>query len=292
MKLLVVEDEALLRHHLFTRLTDSGHVVEAVANAEEALYQTGQFNHDLAIIDLGLPGMGGLDLIRQLRTQAKTFPILILTARGNWQDKVEGLAAGADDYVVKPFQFEELEARLNALLRRSSGFTQSTIVAGPLLLDLNRKQASLDAEPLALTAYEYRILEYLMRHHQQVVPKDRLMEQLYPDDDERDPNVRCWSAACVASLKVRAGSNRSKPCAVSATCSMSAALDSFSSRSFDARRHHVGGVVHARLAAGHARRVQPGIAGLDRAAPGLGCDHADLGGTYRERSPGDAGAVA
>ncbi|MCY1418629.1 Virulence transcriptional regulatory protein PhoP [compost metagenome] len=91
--------------------------------------------------------------------------------------------------MVKPFQFEELEARLNALLRRSSGFTQSTIVAGPLLLDLNRKQASLEEQPLALTAYEYRILEYLMRHHQQVVPKDRLMEQLYPDDDERDPNV-------------------------------------------------------------------------------------------------------
>ena len=188
MKLLVVEDEALLRHHLQTRLTESGHVVESVANAEEALYQTGQFNFDLAVIDLGLPGMGGLDLIRQLRSSGKTFPILILTARGNWQDKVEGLAAGADDYVVKPFQFEELDARLNALLRRSSGFTQSTI-AGPLLLDLNRKQASLDEEPLALTAYEYRILEYLMRHHQQVVPKDRLMEQLYPDDDERDPNV-------------------------------------------------------------------------------------------------------
>jgi two-component system response regulator PhoP len=182
MKLLVVEDEALLRHHLQTRLTDSGHVVESVANAEEALYQTEQFNHDLAVIDLGLPGMGGLDLIRQLRARGKTFPILILTARGNWQDKVEGLAAGADDYVVKPFQFEELDARLN-------GFTQSTIVAGPLLLDLNRKQASLDEQPLALTAYEYRILEYLMRHHRQVVAKDRLMEQLYPDDDERDPNV-------------------------------------------------------------------------------------------------------
>ncbi|WHU40486.1 response regulator transcription factor, partial [Pseudomonas fulva] len=107
----------------------------------------------------------------------------------NWQDKVEGLAAGADDYLVKPFQFEELEARLNALLRRSSGFTQSTIAAGPLVLDLNRKQATLDEQPLGLTAYEYRILEYLMRHHQQVVAKDRLMEQLYPGDEERDPNV-------------------------------------------------------------------------------------------------------
>ena len=124
-----------------------------------------------------------------LRSQEKTFPILILTARGNWQDKVEGLAAGADDYVVKPFQFEELEARLNALLRRSSGFVQATIGAEPLVLDLNRKQATLFEQPLALTAYEYRILEYLMRHHQQVISKDRLIEQLYPDDEERDPNV-------------------------------------------------------------------------------------------------------
>jgi len=189
MKLLVVEDEALLRHHLSTRLGEHGHVVDAVADAEEALYRIREYNHDLAIIDLGLPGMSGLDLIRELRHQGKQFPILILTARGNWQNKVEGLAAGADDYLVKPFQFEELEARLNALLRRSSGFVQPTIGAGPLVLDLNRKQAMLLDEPLALTAYEYRILEYLMRHHQQVVSKDRLIEQLYPDDEERDPNV-------------------------------------------------------------------------------------------------------
>jgi two-component system, OmpR family, response regulator PhoP len=189
MKLLVVEDEALLRHHLYSRLGEQGHVVDAVANAEEALYRAAEYNHDLAVIDLGLPGMSGLDLIRQLRSQDKSFPILILTARGNWQDKVEGLAAGADDYVVKPFQFEELEARLNALLRRASGFTQASIAAGPLLLDFNRKQALLDGEALQLTAYEYRILEYLMRHQQQVVAKERLIEQLYPDDEERDPNV-------------------------------------------------------------------------------------------------------
>lgn len=189
MKVLVVEDEALLRHHLLTRLSESGHVVDAVADAEEALYQTREFNHDLAVIDLGLPGISGLDLIRQLRSNGERFPILILTARGNWQDKVEGLAAGADDYVVKPFQFEELEARLNALLRRSSGFTQASIEAGPLELDLNRKQAMVNDEPLPLTAFEYRILEYLMRHQQQVVAKERLMEQLYPDDNERDANV-------------------------------------------------------------------------------------------------------
>ena len=189
MKVLVVEDEALLRHHLQARLSESGHIVDAVPDAEEALYQCQEFNHDLAVIDLGLPGISGLDLIHQLRSGGKTFPILILTARGNWQDKVEGLAAGADDYVVKPFQFEELEARLNALLRRSSGFTQATIQAGPLLLDLNRKQATAHGESLSLTAYEYRILEYLMRHQQQVVAKERLMEQLYSDNEERDPNV-------------------------------------------------------------------------------------------------------
>jgi two-component system response regulator PhoP len=189
MKLLVVEDEALVRHHLYTRLTESGHRVEAVADAEEAFYQATQFNHDLALIDLGLPNMSGLELIRQLRQRGQRLPILILTARGNWQDKVEALAAGADDYLVKPFQFEELEARLNALLRRASGFTHSCISAGPVVLDFNRKQVMLDGVLLALTAFEYRILEYLMRHHQQVVAKERLLEQLYPDDAERDPNV-------------------------------------------------------------------------------------------------------
>ncbi|PRB84260.1 winged helix-turn-helix domain-containing protein [Pseudomonas sp. MYb185] len=189
MKLLLVEDEALLRHHLSTRFGEIGHIVDAVDSAEEGLFQAQNFNHDIAIIDLGLPGMGGLDLIRQLRSMGRTFPILILTARGNWQDKVEGLASGADDYVVKPFQFEELEARLNALVRRSSGFVQAQIRAGTLVLDLNRKQASVADQPVQLTAFEYRILEYLMRHHQQVVAKERLIEQLYPDDEERDPNV-------------------------------------------------------------------------------------------------------
>lgn len=189
MKLLLVEDEALLRHHLATRFGEVGHIVDAVDSAEEGLFKAQQYNHDIAIVDLGLPGMSGLDLIRQLRSMGRTFPILILTARGNWQDKVEGLTSGADDYVVKPFQFEELEARLNALVRRSSGFVQAQIRTGPLLLDLNRKQALVDDDVLPLTAFEYRILEYLMRHHQQVVTKDRLIEQLYPDDEDRDANV-------------------------------------------------------------------------------------------------------
>lgn len=189
MKLLLVEDEALLRHHLATRFAEVGHVVDAVASAEEGLLQAEQYNHDIAIIDLGLPGMDGLDLIRQLRSMGKGFPILILTARGNWQDKVEGLTSGADDYVVKPFQFEELKARVDALVRRSSGFVQAQIQTDSLILDLNRKQARVDGVTVPLTAFEYRILEYLMRHHQQVVAKERLIEQLYPDNEERDLNV-------------------------------------------------------------------------------------------------------
>ena len=189
MHILVVEDETRLREQLRDQLRHSGYVVDVAADGEEGLYFGEQYPLDLAIIDIGLPKLSGIELIRQLRSSDRHFPILILTARGNWQDKVEGLASGADDYVVKPFQFEELEARLNALLRRSAGFIQSTIEAGPLLLDMNRKQALLQGASMGLTAFEYRILEYLMRHHQQVVPKERLIEQLYPDDDERDPNV-------------------------------------------------------------------------------------------------------
>lgn len=189
MKILLVEDEQLLRHHLCVRLAESGYIVDAVANAEEAQYQAAEFHYELAIIDLGLPGMSGLDLIRNLRERGQKLPILILTARGSWQDKVEGLGAGADDYVVKPFQFEELEARLNVLLRRAGGFVQPTISSGPLRLDLNRKQAFTDDQPLTLTAYEYRLLEYLMHHQQQVIAKERLMEQLYNDDAEHDANV-------------------------------------------------------------------------------------------------------
>jgi two-component system response regulator PhoP len=124
MKLLVVEDEALVRRQLQRCLSRSGHAVEAVASGEEALTQVAQGHFDLALIDLGLPGMSGLELIRQLRAGGQRLPILILSSRCNWLDKVEGLAAGADDYLVKPFQFDELEVRLNALLRRACRFTE------------------------------------------------------------------------------------------------------------------------------------------------------------------------
>ena len=188
MKFLVVEDDDLLRHHISYQLGSQDYRVYSAPDAREALFLVDQYPLDAAIIDLGLPGMDGLELIKRLREQGKTFPILILTARGNWQDKVTGLEAGADDYLVKPFQFEELKARLNALVRRSAGFSQPKIKAGHFVLDLSRRQVWAGETLMELTAYEYKILEYLMRHGQQVVSKRQLVDELY-DDEGRDSNV-------------------------------------------------------------------------------------------------------
>lgn len=178
MKLLVVEDEALLRRQLQLCLSKRGHAVETVANAEEALVHVAQGHHNLALVDLGLPGLSGLQLIRQLRADGQRFPILILSARCTWQDKVQGLDAGADDYLVKPFQFDELEAKVNTLLHEASGFTPPCLVAGPLVLHMDRQQASLQNRPLMLNACEYRLLEHLMRHHAEVVGHERLLTLL------------------------------------------------------------------------------------------------------------------
>ncbi len=188
MNILVVEDDPLLRHHLDYQLKDKNCRVWVVAEAVTALHMVEDYSPEVAIIDLGLPDMDGLELIRQLRKNGHTFPVLILTARGNWRDKVEGLEAGADDYLVKPFQFEELMARLQALVRRSSGFSSPSIEAEPFRLDLSGKQAWAHNQQIDLTAYEYRLLEYLMRYHQQVISKNRLAEQLH-DGTDRDSNV-------------------------------------------------------------------------------------------------------
>lgn len=183
MQLLVVEDDPLLAHYLMTSLQEMGNLVRHAANCEEARYQKDNFPFDVAIIDLGLPDGDGVELIEQWRQQQLTQPIMILTARGNWEDKVRGLNAGADDYLVKPFQLPELIARLNALLRRSDGYVSSTIKAGPLALDLLSKQATFHDQQLALTAYEYQILEYMMRHNGEVIAKQQLIDALYPDGD-------------------------------------------------------------------------------------------------------------
>ncbi len=188
MQILVIEDDPLLCHHLKVRLGEMGNQVQASQTAAEGRYLAANYPIDVAIIDLGLPDESGLSLIRHLREQQHSFPILILTARSSWQDKVEGLNAGADDYLVKPFRIEELEARMHALVRRSAGFTKPEIQCGSLRLDLSGRRVTLSGALLELTAFEYQILEYLMRHHQQVVSKQRLLDVLY-EDREGDPNT-------------------------------------------------------------------------------------------------------
>jgi two-component system response regulator PhoP len=189
MKLLVVEDENLLRQQLVQSLTDNGYVVDGAEDGRDGLYYAEEFEYDAAIIDLGLPEIDGIELIQRVRKAGKQFPILILTARGDWQDKVAGLDAGADDYVVKPFQMEEILARLNALLRRAAGFAKPKLEFGPLSLDLTAKLLTVEGEKVDLTAYEYKMLEYLMLHPGQVISKAELTEHLYAQDYDRDSNV-------------------------------------------------------------------------------------------------------
>lgn len=189
MRVLVIEDDPELRNSLVTQLRDAGFNVDSAADGEEGLYAGREFPIDLAIIDLGLPKMSGLEVIRKLRAEDKTFPILVLTARDRWQDKVEGLQAGADDYVPKPFHFLELNARLQALLRRSGGWAAPVLTCGDINLDTRTQQVTVDGEPVDLTSFEYRVLECLMLHAGEVISKTELTERLYDQDFERDSNV-------------------------------------------------------------------------------------------------------
>lgn len=189
MRLLVVEDESLLRQQLTMGLQRAGYVVDDAADGRAGLFQALEYDYDAAIIDLGLPQIDGISVIRQLREAGRKYPVLILTARGDWQDKVAGLDAGADDYVVKPFRIEEIQARLNALLRRAAGFASPQITAGPVSLDISSKRVTVRGNAVELTAYEYKTLEYLMLHPDQVVSKSELTDHLYAQDYDRDSNV-------------------------------------------------------------------------------------------------------
>lgn len=189
MRALVVEDEERLREDLCNRLRETGWAVEATGDGEEGLYFGRELPFDVGIIDLGLPGVSGLKLIESLRGEDIAFPILILTARDRWQDKVEGLKTGADDYLTKPFHMEELLARLNALVRRSAGWASPVLEAGPIRLDTAAQEVRLNDEPVELTGFEYKVLEYLMLHSGEVVSKTDLTEHLYQQDFERDSNV-------------------------------------------------------------------------------------------------------
>jgi two-component system response regulator PhoP len=189
MRVLVVEDEKPLLEQLTSRMEEDGYAVSSASDGEEGLYLGTEYAIDIAVIDLGLPNLSGIDLIKKLRAANKAFPILILTARSRWQDKVEGLEAGGDDYLVKPFHIEELLARLKALLRRSAGWSQAEIQCGPVILNTNTQQVTVDSAPLELTAYEYKILEYLMLHAGEVISKTDLTEHVYDQDYDRDSNV-------------------------------------------------------------------------------------------------------
>jgi len=189
MRALVIEDDATLREQVAGYFTEEGFVVDTAADGEQGLYKATEFPIDLAIVDLGLPKVSGVDIVKQARKKGCAYPILILTARDGWESKVAGLEAGADDYLVKPFHREELMARARALLRRSGGWAQPTLESGPIVLDTSAKSVHLHGAPVELTAYEYRLLEYLLLHAGRVVSKSTLTEHLYAEDMERDSNV-------------------------------------------------------------------------------------------------------
>jgi two-component system, OmpR family, response regulator PhoP len=189
MRALVVEDEQALRDTLRARLAEAGFTVDAAADGNEGLFAGLEYPLDVAIIDLGLPGLAGLEVIRRLRAARKTFPILILTARDNWRDKVEGLQAGADDYVAKPFHFEEVLARVQALMRRAGGWASPLLKCGPVVLDTRAQAVQVGGAGVELTTFEYRILEHLMLRAGEVISKTELTERLYDQDFERDSNV-------------------------------------------------------------------------------------------------------
>jgi two-component system response regulator PhoP len=189
MRILIIEDELEIQHQIRRHLEAEGYRVEVAGDGREGLYLAAEYPMDAAILDLGLPGMPGLDIVRQLRGRGSTLPILILTARGRWQERVEGLETGADDYLVKPFQMEELSARLKALVRRTLGAPQSQLSCGRITINLATQRVTLNGGAVELTSMEYRMLEYLAQRRGTVVSKNELRDYLYPHDSDPDSNV-------------------------------------------------------------------------------------------------------
>lgn len=189
MRILIIEDETEIRGQIRQRLEAEGYMADVSGNGREGLYFATEYPLDAAIVDLGLPGLSGLEVIKRLRSQGNTLPVLILTARGRWQERVEGLEAGADDYLTKPFQMEELLARLKALLRRAKGATQTVLQCGPIAINFATQQVIVEGKEIELTAFEYRLLEYLAQRRGKVVSKSDLADYLYPHDGDPDSNV-------------------------------------------------------------------------------------------------------
>ena len=189
MRLLIIEDEPNLRTQLQQELIKQGYAVDVAEDGESGFFMGKEYPFDLAIVDLGLPKLSGIEVIQKWRGLNKTFPILILTARGKWQDKVEGLEAGADDYLVKPFHDEELLARTRALLRRAAGINQPIIQFESISINTTQQSVSVYEDKLELTAYEYKVIEYLVMNADKVISKTELTEHIYDQDFDRDSNV-------------------------------------------------------------------------------------------------------
>ncbi len=189
MRALVVEDEDTLREQIVVALRAEGFAIDSSGDGREGLYLACEMPIDVAVVDIGLPEIDGLQLVREARNAGVTVPVLLLTARDTWQDKVEGLEAGADDYLAKPFHMPELLARLRALLRRAGGWAEPTMRFGELEIDTRAQSVSVRGEAVSLTAYEYRVLAYLATNGGEVISKARLLDHLYDEDEMRDPNV-------------------------------------------------------------------------------------------------------
>lgn len=189
MRVLVIEDENHILEQIAGQLRRDGYAVDTAANGRDGVHLGKEFDFDAAIVDLGLPDISGIEVIEQLRAAQRKFPVLILTARDRWQDKVAGLESGADDYLTKPFHMEELRARLRALLRRAVGQAQTVLRSGAIMLNLSSHEVHVSDTPIELTAFEYKALEYLMLHAGAVVSKTQLTEHLYDLDSDRDSNV-------------------------------------------------------------------------------------------------------
>jgi two-component system OmpR family response regulator len=189
MRILVVEDEPTLRAQLAEGIDAAGYAVDIADNGMDAHYMGDTESYDAVILDLGLPQMDGISVLRKWRAAGRSMPVLILTARDSWHEKVAGIDAGADDYLTKPFHMEELLARLRALIRRAGGHASSELVCGPLTLDTRNSRATVSGQALTLTSHEYRVLAYLMHHRDEVVSRSDLVEHIYAQDFDRDSNT-------------------------------------------------------------------------------------------------------
>jgi len=189
MRILVIEDEPTLQAQLAEALAAAGYVTDRADNGVDAHFLGDSEPYDAAILDLGLPRMDGLTVLRKWRAAGRTMPVLILTARDSWHEKVAGIDAGADDYLAKPFHMEELLARLRALIRRAGGHASAEIACGPLVLDTRQGRAMLDGQTLTLTSHEFRVLSYLMHHQGEAISRSDLVEHIYAQDFDRDSNT-------------------------------------------------------------------------------------------------------